>query len=579
MIPEWVQNFEKRQNSNEKEQMAWRQGNRDILLLRRLMRKRFSQFLNSSTDEGLRSRQSRIRNIGLVAHIDAGKTTTTERMLFYSGSSKHMGEVHHGDTVMDFMEQERERGITISMASATINWLGFHINLIDTPGHVDFTFEVERSLSVLDGAIIILDGSEGVQAQTIKVWQQARRFQIPTIFYVNKMDKSLASVDRCLSSLEKKLSIQPLQLQIPIRNNSILNGIIDLVSGNYMEWSIDHKQRSDINQLRQQNLLDRSKEEFLSDDIASKLREELLKNREKLIEKLCDYDDVLADYVLSQDDIIKTDRSKLMKSIRELTINRKLFPVLLGSSYRNIGVESLLDSICYYLPKPLEREHNRNLYDFYMKNSNDPHSSENLCALAFKIHFHPRLGLLTYIRIYSGSLYAGDFVFNLNRKIREKIVNIYRVFADQFVEIGMNKFVAKDQNHPDFSAGLGDIVAVSGLSSTITGDTLVHNDFRINQYSTRSTKSSDTDEDSPLDDERQNYLMAGIRVPEPVYYCSLESPSLSRMKQLNLALDHLQREDPSFKVVNDSDNQQIIVKGMGNLHIEVFFEDSIIQVR
>ncbi|OTF74349.1 mitochondrial elongation factor G2-like protein, partial [Euroglyphus maynei] len=496
----------------------------------------------------------RIRNIGLVAHIDAGKTTTTERMLYYSGSSRQIGEVHHGDTVMDFMEQERERGITITMAAATIEWLKHHINIIDTPGHVDFTFEVERSLSVLDGAVIVLDSAAGVQAQTIKIWRQVRRFNIPGLFYANKMDKTNASLDRCIQSLRQKLQIEPLLLQLPVRKQGILTGIIDLINGNYLQWPLDHHDRLDIDrntvQIEKHSLLSNQFPiKSLTSDEYQRYRDEMYRERECLISKLSDHDDTLADHVLSLDQIHKVDPIELIKSIRKLCLQRQLCPLLIGSSYRNIGVQPLLDAICDYLPEPMETRTNQILYEHYTKNHIKPTSIENLCALAFKIHYHQRLGLLTYLRIYSGSLTTGMNVYNINRQSMEKIAKIYRPFADHFREI-----TATDHQHSKINnvITIGDIIAVSGLSHTITGDTLVHSSNEINH---------DNDESMPM--------FAGIEIPEPVYYCSLECPSVSKFKQLEIALHHLQREDPSLHVSHDSNSQQIIIKGMGELHIEI----------
>ncbi|XP_027205184.2 mitochondrial ribosome recycling factor 2 [Dermatophagoides pteronyssinus] len=505
----------------------------------------------------------RIRNIGLVAHIDAGKTTTTERMLYYSGSSEQMGEVHHGDTVMDFMEQERERGITITMAAATIEWLKHHINIIDTPGHVDFTFEVERSLSVLDGAVIVLDSAAGVQAQTIKIWRQVQRFNIPGLFYANKMDKSNASLDLCLQSLRQKLQIEPLLLQLPVRKQGILTGIIDLINGNLLQWPLDHNDRIEMNRnsspIEKHCLLsDKISSKFLTSNEHRQYRDEMYHERECLISKLSDYDDTLADHVLSLNQIHDVNPIELIKSIRKLCLQRQLCPLLIGSSYRNIGIQPLLDAICNYLPEPMETRTNQILYEHYTKNPSKPTSTENLCALAFKIHYHQRLGLLTYLRIYSGSLTTNMNVYNLNRQSMEKIIKIYRPFADHFHEITAStdhhhhtKTIRESNNQ----VTIGDIVAVSGLSHTITGDTLVHSNIENNNH----------------DDEDNDELpmLAGIEIPEPVYYCSLECPSVSKFKQLELALHHLQREDPSLHVNYDRNSQQIIIKGMGELHIEI----------
>lgn len=423
-----------------------------------------------------------IRNIGLVAHIDAGKTTTTERMLYYSGVTHQMGEVHDGDTVMDYMQQERERGITITMASATINWLKHRINLLDTPGHVDFTFEVERSLSVLDGAVVILDASAGVQAQTIKVWQQANRYNLPRLIYLNKMDKPAASIGQCLASIEHRLSSTPLQLHLPLYDHSgQFAGLIDIPTGNCYRWISDLHESNEGKSFLFQPLLpnnngDCKLEPFLDLETEKQYREQLSSAREQLIGQLCDLDSQFADTILSLDSIENLPPALLRKTIRNVCLNRLAFPVLVGSSYKKIGVQPLLDSVINYLPNPMESFRSTEIYTAY--NRTVMKAEENLCALAFKITHDKRLGALTYLRIYSGTLTPGQVVYNLNREISEKITKVYRPFADHFADIG-----AMDRFEPnDATVTVGDIVVVSGLASTITGDTLIfasHSKVRI----------------------------------------------------------------------------------------------------
>ncbi|KAI2801222.1 G elongation factor, mitochondrial 2 [Blomia tropicalis] len=531
-----------------------------------------SQRCHSKLDHHPNIRIDRIRNIGIVAHIDAGKTTTTERMLFYSGTTSSMGEVHDGDTVMDWMAQERERGITITSATATINWNGHKINLIDTPGHVDFTFEVERSLSVLDSVIVLLDGSAGVQAQTIKVWQQAKKFKLPRMIYLNKMDKPNASFKHCIQSISRKLSVEPIQLHIPISNDGQFIGLIDVVTGRCYVWPNDQRQSNEGKKFFIENLLSSSNEKYSNDSFESFLEtetrahylEQLQNSREHLIGQLCDIDSSFAEKVLEVDCLSSISTQLIHQTIRKACIQEDAIPVLVGSSYRNIGVQPLLDSIVRYLPSPDENSRAMAIkHSYTIKDTESP-----FAALAFKIVTDRRLGSLTYLRVYSGTLPPsssnGLQMYNLNRNSLEKITRIYRPFANQFSDI--SKTLLPNEQSPLIS--FGDIIVVSGLTSTITGDTLIDS---------KAYSSKTVDEQSTFKE-----ILAGVEIPEPVYYCSLESPSTSQMKQLELALLQLQREDPSFKVLLPSSNEsgqtrptiqsatnQIVIKGMGELHIDI----------
>lgn len=582
--------------------------NRAVLLLRRrlLLHQSFGVrwFSSSSTSE-----TRLIRNIGLVAHIDAGKTTTTERMLYYSGLTASMGEVHEGDTVMDWMAAERERGISITSAAAAIAWRRHRLNLLDTPGHVDFTFEVERSLSVLDGAIVILDGSAGVQAQTLKVWLQADRYQLPRLLYLNKMDKAGASVEGCLESVQRRLSVETvLQLQLPVfneeeggggggGNNNQLLGLIDLVTGRLFQWPADHRLSEDGKRFNVEALLETENgeieggsktEAFLEPSTRARLTERLLTGRERLIGQLADADEALAETVVlsehSADHLAAhLPPPTLHAAIRRCTLTRKAVPLLLGSSYRNIGVQPLLDAVVHYLPSPLEATRAKAVREAAKKMmaKDGQGEEEALCALAFKSTTDRRLGPLTYLRLYAGRLpvTGQTSVVNVSRGAEmqsssvEKITRVYRPFADHFADLGKEQ--QQQQQHSNsssssssFFVSLGDIVVVSGLNSVRTGDTLLAEGAVSKQQQSSNL---------------QQVPFAGIDVPEPVYYCALEAPSLSKMRQLETALEQLTREDPSFQVVladgegsvsgskdrGAASANQIVVKGMGELHIEV----------
>lgn len=511
----------------------------------------------------------KIRNIGLIAHIDAGKTTTTERMLYFSGAISSMGEVHDGQTVMDHMVQERERGITITSAAASIRWLQHYINILDTPGHVDFTFEVERSLSVMDGAVVILDATSGVQAQTLKVWNQANKYSLSRLVFCNKMDRSGANIEMCCDHVKRKLRAQPLQLHVPLYDESgQFNGIIDIPTGQCFVWSksghtesfqgkeyflLDlHDSLDSSSQLPEHNHL------FWSDSERSKYFSIFLEHRESLIGTLCDFDEQFATEVLQLDNLNQIPDSSIQTAIRNVTLSSPqknlVVPVLCGSSYRNVGVQPLLNSICLYLPGPRESVRGERLYNAY----SDQSTNEKLCALAFKIVNDRRLGSLTFVRLYSGFLMPGQTVLNANKQVTEKISRIYRPFADHFQDVSQT--MSLDGQKMSVPTTVGDIVAVEGLASTFTGDTLVH---------VGSEQKQNLFNEETLEEGSCSTTFAGIPVPDPVFYCSLEAPSLSKIKQLQIALSQLQREDPSLKVQFDSQNDQIIIKGMGELHIEI----------
>lgn len=468
-----------------------------------------------------------LRNIGIVAHIDAGKTTTTERMLYFSGLTDGVGEVHDGDTVTDYMEQERERGITITSAAVTFPWKKHWINLIDTPGHVDFTVEVERCLSVLDSAVVVLDSSRGVEAQTITVWSQADRHNIPRIAYLNKMDRPNYNVDRCLQSI-RKIGSEPLVTQVPIRADDELVGTCDIIRMEKYIWdrtslSSDGSEYtiSPLNPIEDKNLFEQS-----------------MTAREELVGKLTDVDEKMSEIFLSHDCHEKIPSLDILNSVRRMTITRKLVPVFFGSSYKNVGVQPLMDAMVQYLPSPIEVT---KAYTRYYKDS--------LCCLAFKVIHHKMLGPLTFVRVYSGQIKPNSNMYNVNRQVREKVVKIYSALAGDFEEIPF--------------ASSGSIVVLSGLTC-ITGDTLVNDpeDVKKAKLNYISDNPGTSEDDVPV--------LAGPKVPDPVFFCTIEPPSSSKEKPLDIALKCLQREDPSLKVV-PNDEGQFVLSGMGELHLEVSF--------
>ncbi|XP_066963770.1 ribosome-releasing factor 2, mitochondrial [Macrobrachium rosenbergii] len=463
----------------------------------------------------------KIRNIGIMAHIDAGKTTTTERMLFYSGLTRTVGEVHDGDTVMDYMEQERNRGITITSAAITFPWNDHRVNLVDTPGHVDFTMEVERALRVLDGAVAIFDASAGVEAQSITVWRQANSYQVPRLCYLNKMDKPNADVSLCLDSIKEKLHATPLLLQLPLVQGDAFSGVIDLITMKKLIWNSKKRDygRSFI------------KETLNADD---EMWDQAFLARCELTDKLTDMDLDMAEYVLEKESIENIPTELLMEAIRRVTLKQDAVPVLLGSSYKNIGVQPLLDAVIDYLPSPLDIVHETvKLY------------SPSLCAMAFKIiHNKQRGGMLTFLRIYSGHLEQGQRIFNVNNEVMEKIGRVMIAFADEFKEVGSIKS--------------GNIVVVTGLKETRTGDTLV-----ASQSVAKSVKKE------ALKNKTEVPLLMGLQIPDPVFFCSIEAPSLSQTKLLEEALDQLQKEDPSLRVTSDEDTGQTVLSGMGELHLDI----------
>ncbi|KAL6258076.1 hypothetical protein P5V15_009992 [Pogonomyrmex californicus] len=470
---------------------------------------------------------AKIRNIGILAHIDAGKTTTTERMLYYSGLIRNMGEVHHGNTVTDYMEQERQRGITITSASVTFNWKDYHFNLIDTPGHIDFTMEVEQTLQILDGAIVVLDGSAGVEAQTLTVSRQADRYNIPRIIYVNKMDRADADFDMSIRSIESKLNVETLPTQIPIKEAGVLEGIIDVIT---MEKLTFDKKHQGIN-------LTRTK---ITKDNDGKLWDIVSERRRVLTDRLSGLDDELADIIIEQESLENVQPQMLIESLRRVTINRKGVPVMLGSSYKNIGVQPLMDSIILYLPSPTS-VNQPNPYQCF---------ENNLAARVFKIVHDKQKGPITFFRIYSGNMKRNQKLYNMMREKNEQCTRLYVACADDYEEVA--------------EVSYGNIAAVSGLKSTITGDLVTTNVSTANRAKQNMLKKNPNQLDYV-----NNFFTSRMSLLDPVFFCSIEPPSLSAQSALETALQELQREDPSLHVKNDPETEQTVLGGMGELHIDI----------
>ncbi|KAL4713040.1 hypothetical protein ACJJTC_001094 [Scirpophaga incertulas] len=491
-----------------------------------------------------------IRNIGILAHIDAGKTTTTERMLFYSGTIRSMGEVHHGNTVTDYMEQERQRGITITSAAVSFPWQGYQINLIDTPGHIDFTMEVEQSLAVLDGAVVVLDGSAGVEAQTLTVWRQAEGYRVPRMLYLNKMDRADSDAAACLRDIQDKLHATPLPLHAPLRHDGRLIGLIDLVTCEEIVWIKG----------RGQNLTRRK----LTEEKDGKKWEDTMITHTQLVDTLSSLDDKLADIIIQQESLHNLEQKDLVAALRRCTLDMKGFPVLCGSSYKNLGVQTLLDGVVSYLPSPLQCN------DLYKSFGSD------LVARSFKVQHDDQRGVLTFLRLYGGKISKGQKIYNLARDKSEQIGGLYVALADEFKPVEV--------------VTAGNIAVVSALKSTMSGD-LVTSTAAAAQRAQDQLKAAlargaadrlmlpaarqrlQALPESPSPDELVGTLLGiGTTVPEPVFLCSIEPPSAGQQGALELALAELAREDPSLRVTTDGEAGQTVLAGMGELHLEIIKE-------
>jgi elongation factor G len=457
---------------------------------------------------------AKTRNIGIMAHIDAGKTTTTERILFYTGINYKIGEVHDGAATMDWMEQEQERGITITSAATKCTWKNHAINIIDTPGHVDFTVEVERSLRVLDGAVAVYDGVAGVEPQTEQVWRQADKYNVPRMCFVNKLDRTGADFFRCVQMMIDRLNATPLVLQIPIGNEADFIGVVDLVEMRALTW-------------RGETAMG---EEFAIEDIPADLADDAAEWREKLLETLSDADDEVAEAYLSD---VALSPAQIRAAIRRATIAGKLNPVLTGSAFKNKGVQPMLDAVVDFLPSPLDVDHVEGLLmDGVTVATRKTDESEPLSALAFKIATDQHLGKLTYVRIYSGVLDNGSQVLNSTKDRKERIGKIYQMHANKREELPR--------------AGAGDIIAVAGLKQTTTGDTL-------------------SDPSKPI-------VLESMTFPAPVISVAIEPKTKNDQEKLGVAIQKLAEEDPTFQVKNDEDTGQTIIAGMGELHLEILVD-------
>jgi elongation factor G len=457
---------------------------------------------------------ARTRNIGIMAHIDAGKTTTTERILFYTGINYKIGEVHDGAATMDWMEQEQERGITITSAATKCTWKGHTINIIDTPGHVDFTAEVERSLRVLDGAVAVFDGVAGVEPQTETVWRQADKYNVPRMCFVNKMDRTGADFFRCVDMMVERLGATPLVLQLPIGAEADFIGVVDLLGMRALTWRGETVKGED----------------YTVEEIPADVAEQAAQWREKLIETLADSDEEILEAYLGGEDL---SVDALKAAIRRATIADQINPVLCGSAFKNKGVQPMLDAVVDYLPSPLDIPRvDGVLMDGTTEASRHAEESEPLSALAFKIAADQHLGKLTFVRIYSGVLENGQQVLNATKDRKERIGKIYQMHANKREELPR--------------AGAGDIIAVAGLKQTTTGDTLA--------------------------DPQKPIILESMTFPDPVIYVAIEPKTKSDQEKLGTAIQKLAEEDPTFQVRTDQETGQTIIAGMGELHLEILVD-------
>ena len=455
------------------------------------------------------------RNVGIMAHIDAGKTTTTERILFYTGVERKIGEVHEGQATMDWMEQEQERGITITSAATTCFWKGHRINIIDTPGHVDFTVEVERSLRVLDGAVAVFSAVDGVQPQSETVWRQADKYKVPRLAFFNKMDRIGANFDMCVSDIKEKLGSNPVPIQIPIGAEDQFEGIVDLIEMKELVWPIDSDQG----------------QHYDTKDIRAELQEKAEEARQYMLESIVETDDVLMEKFFGGEEITKEE---IIKGLRHATIENTIVPVVCGTAFKNKGIQALLDAIVNYMPAPT---------DVAMVEGRDPKNPDILidremsddapfASLAFKVMTDPFVGRLTFFRVYAGLVEKGATVLNSTKGKKERMGRILQMHANKREEI--------DQVY------CGDIAAAVGLKDTTTGDTLCA-------------------EDAPI-------VLEQMEFPEPVISVAVEPKTKNDQEKMGIALSKLAEEDPTFRVRTDEETGQTIISGMGELHLEIIVD-------
>ncbi|MBB3116656.1 elongation factor G [Corynebacterium bovis] len=457
----------------------------------------------------------KVRNIGIMAHIDAGKTTTTERILYYTGINRKIGETHDGASTMDWMDQEKERGITITSAATTCFWNGNQINIIDTPGHVDFTVEVERSLRVLDGAVAVFDAKEGVEPQSEQVWRQATKYDVPRICFVNKMDKLGADFYFTVDTIINRLGAKPLVMQLPIGTEDNFDGVVDLLNMQAITWpgTVEIGAEPTI--------------EEIPDDLKDKAAE----YREKLVEAVAESDEELMERYFSGEEITVDE---LKTHIRKLTINSEVYPVYCGSAYKNKGIQPMLDAVIDFLPNPMDvgsiQGHDVNDPEKVL--TRQPSKDEPFSALAFKVATHPFFGRLIYVRVYSGSVESGAQVFNATKGKKERIGKLFQMHSN------------KEQ--PVDKASAGHIYAFIGLKDTTTGDTLC--------------------------DSNDQIILESMDFPDPVIKVSIEPKTKSDQEKLGTAIQKLSEEDPTFTVELDEETGQTVVGGMGELHLDVFVD-------
>ena len=457
---------------------------------------------------------NKVRNIGIVAHIDAGKTTTTERILFYTGKSYKIGEVHDGAATMDWMEQERERGITITSATTACSWDNHDINIIDTPGHVDFTIEVERSLKVLDGACVVFDSVGGVEPQSETVWRQADRYKVPRMCFVNKMDRTGANFQRTVDQIKSRLGSNPVRLHIPYFKSDVFEGIVDLIEMKLAVWDGESLGAK-----------------FELKDIPEDILDEANAARDNMLELLSDNNEsIMEDYLEGKE----ISRDTIIDAVRVQTIDLNIVPVLCGSAFKNKGVQLLLDAVVRYLPSPLDIPpvsgvSPDNEEEVMNRKADD---KEPLSALAFKIMTDPFVGTITYIRVYSGVLNSGTQVYNPLKNSSERVGRLLKMHADKREEIT--------------AVGAGDIAAAVGLKDTYTGETLC-------------------DKNNPI-------ILESLNFPDPVISVAIEPQTKADQEKLGMALNKLSIEDPSFKVKVDHETNQTIISGMGELHLEIIVD-------
>jgi len=458
---------------------------------------------------------NKVRNIGIMAHIDAGKTTTTERILYYTGITHKIGEVHDGAATMDWMEQEQERGITITSAATTCFWNKNQINIIDTPGHVDFTVEVERSLRVLDGAVAVFDGKEGVEPQSETVWRQADKYDVPRICFVNKMDKLGADFYFTVDTIIKRLGARPLVIQLPIGAESTFEGVIDLVEMRALTWRGDVELGA----------------KYTVEEIPADMKEKADEYRAKLLETIVEADDALMEKYFAGEEL---SVAEIKGAIRKLTVTSTLYPILCGSAFKNKGVQPMLDAVIDYLPSPLDvpAVEGHDVRDEEKMVRREPKSTEPFAALAFKVMTHPFFGRLTYIRVYSGHANQGDQVLNSTKDKKERIGKLFQMHANK--------------ENPVDSVTTGHIYAAIGLKDTTTGDTLC--------------------------DIANPVVLESMTFPKPVISVAIEPKTKSDQEKLGLAIQKLAEEDPTFRVEQDQETGQTVISGMGELHLDILVD-------